>query len=414
MITMSATDRLLQCQHWRYRPHSRETTERSELGTAAHAYLFAVLTQGVEAARAHVLPEFQSLMDTIEISELPACRPDRWAGEVALAWDWRADTARELGRGLARAYVGLGPTELPGTPDLVGLTDDDAVAILDWKVGWIRSRPKQLGQLRSYALAACRAYGRSRARVGTVNPLLNRVVWDELTEEDLAEHAVALANALDADRDETPVQGPWCTYCPAFDACDAKRALLCAAADQLEVNATVTDEVCVRALEQLQMLEGAIKRAWKLLEERATAAPFHGPDGRVWGPVQEPGNDSIKPEAYAWLKEKYGVEVATTAAKFEVTKGRLTSALRAHGRNVPGFKLAEAERTCLSGLRQAGLIEKKPRVSFKWHEATERLEAGHVNAVETVQEERAVPAEAGGGAGAGEGAGAGAAGPLVT
>ena len=369
--TMSSTDRLLSCGHWLSKPWTRVTSEWSSKGNIVHLFLLNVSEMGAEAALRLVPLEFLDVCANIELDTLPAVDPDKWAGEVAFAYDWQKDACRELGRGKNRDYSGAEDSDFCGTADVVGINETEVI-ILDYKTGFGRlGGVGKLGQLRSYALAACRTYGRDQARVGTINPLTSKWETAVLTSEDLAAHSLALFNVFSAEvpiHGGEPHEGAWCQYCPAFDSCDAKRKLLLAAGgfDDLLV-ADLTNDVLVRAIEKLEMLKQATDRAWKLIRERASITPIQSPEGNtVWGPVKSK-RESISAMAVPWLRENYSADLAMAAAEVKVTKDRLRNAMREHGRTIPGFVLSKAERACLGEMREAGLMDAEERVSYEWH-----------------------------------------------
>jgi hypothetical protein len=85
-----------------------------------------------------------------------------WTAEVALAWDPSKDVARVLGVDIGREYEAHGLTkgEVPGTCDLVSVSDD-AVFVYEFGTGFDVGH--KIEQLRLQCVAAARAFGKDLA-----------------------------------------------------------------------------------------------------------------------------------------------------------------------------------------------------------------------------------------------------------
>jgi len=239
MATMSGLARTEICV-------ASEVLERTETagsiyarhGTAVHGYLECI-AQGMsrERALALVVSAHREACAALDLDLLPHSQPGAWRAEVAMAYDWAADTARVLDAA-GRAYGELGETEVAGTTDLVGLhADGETVVILDPKTGWKHlGAPSESLQLLSYAVAAARAFGRTKAQVGFIflrEGQEPRLVVEDVSEAQLEEAAeriraimerayLAKAGALPV----VPVKGEHCDYCPAIQRCPAHVSML--------------------------------------------------------------------------------------------------------------------------------------------------------------------------------------------
>mgnify|MGYP001565594815 FL=1 len=346
-------------------PQTREAESAwCSYGSVVHAFLRDVSVLGVEEALAAAPEEHRDALALVSVAELPSSRPDQYASEIAFAYDWRADTAREIGRGLSRDYSGLTADELPGTADLVGVTDD-AVVVWDYKSGFAPlGPPRESPQLLFYALAAARTYRRDRAVAGFIrrlgDPIYSRAEFDSF---DLDAAAVRVRTVMERAPITIPeglVQGEHCRYCPSFGACPAKMALLRGLlhGDEMPVLST---ETAPAVFARLLLAEEVLERVRATVQEYARHSPIRLPGGEVFGLV-EVGRDVLYPElARPILVEAYGEEVASEAivAEPKLTKAALTKALKGHMQSHPGLKISKLERAALELLRAGGACEKK-------------------------------------------------------
>ena len=339
----------------------------ASLGSIIHAFLRDVSVLGLAEALAKGPEEHRDALAAIEVSALPACQPDQYASEVAFAYDWRHDKARELGRGLNRDYSGLTADELPGTADVVGLTAE-AVVVLDYKSGWKPlGRPRDSLQLLFYALAAARTYGRDRAVVGFIrrldgDPIYTRAELDML---DLDAAAARIRALMERPAPAVPgglVQGAHCQYCPAFGQCPAKLGLVRGLFDG-ELPALDADTAPL-VFERLVLAEEVLERVRHTVQEYARSKPIRLPDGKVFG-LKDCGVESIDPDLGApVLAEAFGPEVVAASVEVEkkLTKAALGRALRTYQATHPGTKITKLQQHAMELLRTAGAAVKK------WHQ----------------------------------------------
>ena len=314
-------------------------------GTVAHDYLKNVPLLGVAGALEAAEPQFREGLEAIDVASLPACEPEAFIPEVGLAWDWEADTGRELFRGdSSRDYSGVKPTEICGTVDSLGLTAD-AVLIADYKTGyrWLGPAAESL-QLLGYALAACRAYGRSRAHVrflrindaGDVLPI--KADLDFLDLEAAAARIRAIVSAVreagglvDAGKPVRFTEGEHCRFCDVFKVCPAKTQLALAVGNQVGLMPPVLN--IENFPEVLQRYEAAAKVLDKVKESlddfaRLEAVPLG--DGSFFGAVEEK-KETIDPvKGAALLGQHFDAELAASCVEQtpELTKVSLERQLK--------------------------------------------------------------------------------------
>jgi len=347
----------------------------AKAGVVVHRYLCLVAEVGVEQALELIDEEWREVCRLLEVEGLPHATPDAWAFEVAYAWDFVADTARELYRGSgARQYEGLGASEIPGTADLVGMLDASTVIVLDLKTGWKPlGSPVESTQLGFYAVAAARATGATRALVGFVRlidgePRYIYGTLDEFALEAMAERLKAIVAAASfaefdyqATGDVQVVAGDHCQHCPAFLRCPAKVTLarefaLAAGATEPALIPPVLDAESVpAALERLWQVQEVCKRVEKALQEFAETRPVRLPDGSIYGAV-EASEETLDPDVAApIIAERFGDAVAgeCVEVKKTLTKAALKRVLQPIAKE-RGDKWAPTERDVLDAIRAAG------------------------------------------------------------
>ncbi|NTX08960.1 DUF2800 domain-containing protein [Myxococcus sp. CA040A] len=381
-LSMSGMERADACPPSLVLPHTRKVTQASTLGHTVHEYLCHVSVLGVPEALARVPEEFRPACESIDLSRLPACEPEAYAAEVAFLYDVREDTARELGRGMGRAYPPHEAWQVPGTADVVGLTAD-SVIIIDYKTGWAPVAPAASNvQLAAYALAAARAYNRTRATVAICRLHDGDVWWDkaDLDELDLEAAAARFRDVLVRADEESAsvaagnaprtVEGAHCQFCPAFASCPAKANLARALGGGEPLTlAPLTLETFPSVLERLEAAEEVLGRVRANLEDFARATPVPLPSGEVYGPVTVTRETLDAQRAAILLTERFGADVARHAVRTEATctKADLNEALRSWMREHPGHRLTKLVAEVLDGLRKAGGVAVRRTHPVKRH-----------------------------------------------
>ena len=371
-ISGSTLGRVLLCPASAVLPQVGVDLEAGHRGTAIHEYLASVPVLGREVALEQVLPEYRAACEAIDLERLPVADSEAWAAEVAWAYDPEADTARELGRGLGRAYGDLRPGEIPGTADVVAVTPE-SVVVLDYKTGRMarRGRAADSMQLRLYALAAARAYGREHAIVALVHIDEDGGAWwdraelDALDLDGLAAELRGLQGSVAAEAEHISaggiartVEGEHCRHCPALPHCPSRTRLAAVLATGAEDAApALTAETAPLVLERLEAIESVAKRVRESLELYARQQPVTLPSGEVFGPVALE-RETIDPARGALvLAQTFSERVALDAieSKQTMTKTRLKAALKHHAAE-SGEKIGALEKRALEAIRAAGAI----------------------------------------------------------
>lgn len=305
-------------------------------GKIVHAFLETVKLGEAEALAA-APTESWPLLKALDVDNLPT----NLACEVAFAWNWKAHTARELGRGadLPRRpdggidYDALGvdwTCEVPGTFDVVGVQDmggdgslhagDRRGYVGDYKSGHVKlPPPDEYGQTLLGGLCVRAVYGCDDVVLELIHihgDGDHHKVRRTVDEWQLDAFAAELAEAMRAVEFAQPVapddlwagppaprEGPWCDYCPAFKSCPAKVALVRSIPEtliQLGVKpGTIPDKdgvdqhalvltpgmISVRnaaaAWMALELIEDVVGRAKAEICSIAAFEPIDLPDGRV-------------------------------------------------------------------------------------------------------------------------------------
>lgn len=249
---------LRHCQHYAAPDVSWDedtTGDAARFGNAIHAMceayvrgqplalVDALATHGVAADDAQrAVKVWAVALDYLSTRKRVAWRP-----EVALAWDWTTDEARELPSSGHRDYSAATPTEVCLTVD-VATMDGDCAVVYDWKTG---STPLVSYEAQAFAggLAWARTTGAEKARAVFVH--FGEDGFDErVWEHDffaLEQGAMDLSERLDvAWRGAAePRPGAHCAelYCPALRTCPATRALLASNPDTAPLAEVITASI---------------------------------------------------------------------------------------------------------------------------------------------------------------------------
>lgn len=352
----SAIERALICGSSVALPHAHHETEYTARGSAIHEFLEACSKVGRDDALAQVDEEFRDACAELNIDGLHAQLT--LAAEVAFAYNFVTDTARELGRGEGRKYDDVGEDELPCTLDVVGVRELPNGTLrglyVEWKSGFTTRRPIDVvTQIMFGALCVARAYGCDLVEGQLVHVhedfapwVQQRVIpgWEiDAFASELREHAVRWRELREqwkagiVPRDFST--GPWCDRCPARGFCPAQTSLLRAVLSKDLFDGPlrmqpIPDEALADAWHQLHEAQSVLSlMKGKILGVAATRRIFLGytEDKRErWlGTVIEDGNERLDGEAvFDVVAELHGEEVATSATKVTATKKDLDAAIK--------------------------------------------------------------------------------------
>lgn len=372
--TFSTLERTARCPGHLALPHVYSSGPAAERGTAIHDYLEAVQNGADPEEALELVPdEYRALCAAIDLDRLPK----GLAAEVAFAYDFVTGKAREFGRGVKRKYEGLGPTEIAGTVDVLGVSED-AVYVGDYKTGWSElPAPAEAFQLRIGALAASRVYARERAVVEFVRIKENGGSWKvpaELDGFDLDAFAADLRplkkrieeqQALAATRGGVPdvSTGPWCKHCPAWAACPAQKAFIQRAvaavnADESNLIKPTTAAEYGQAWHLAKAMASLARRLEKQVKE--VGLPEFGelplPGGRLLREVVEEGDRELEGRVvFAVVRDLYNEDLAGDVVEVSATFKRIGEALkRAPKEVIPARGAAKAERAILAEVEKRG------------------------------------------------------------
>jgi hypothetical protein len=374
--TPSEAQRLAICIGGAVLPRAGRRTAGATAGSVRHRYLERVNAVGREAALAEVEEPWRSVLEAVNLDGL-GLADGSLASEVAFAWDWERDTARELGRGTDRDYAEVGDTEIPGTVDAVGLVGDDAVYVGDYKSEFLHVPPPRDNlQLRLYALMAARAYGRSRAVVEIVRPRRDEPAWRERAELDafdlvmiaddaraLAERVMAARAAFAAGIEPRLVTGEHCRYCPSVTHCPEQTTLIrrLASEDGAALEERFFDalspETAARAWHRVQAARQLLERLEGALETYALHNPIDLGDGRIYGSTTQNSLSLNGAALWQLVNERLGTERAWSAVEIKAVQTRVKEML---GKLVAAAgQDAELEAALWSIVREGGRAAKR-------------------------------------------------------
>lgn len=334
-------------------------------GKVIHAYLSRVRAVGVEAALVEQPAELRPYLELLDINELPT----HLACEVAMGYDWKARTAREIGRDIGRDYKGhlertgqapQGATEVFLTIDYVGgeeRRDMKRGVVGDYKSGRTKyPAPDKYGQTLLAGLAASKCYGYDECFLDLVyidedgeNYRARRKVdaWDLEAFADEFERAMGLVEVYEAEveagRDVNVTEGPHCDYCPAWKSCRAKIALVRNLPTELATIAprgpgTIQRTQAAAAWIKVEQLREALNMIADEIIAMAGAEDIELPDGRVIGHVLTKRDAVDGQVAAAVLEQWYGADTAKKAITIKVSKDAIKDAVRDNLK--PGEKIA--------------------------------------------------------------------------
>ncbi len=328
MITASSLSRLLNCPGSSVLPRAETASVWADAGHEEHAELADQLLRG-------------DLPDWIARHIPAGSRP-----ELALAFDVATRTGRVVGENIGRAYGDVGPFEIVGSADAIGI-DGDAVVVVDFKTGHNDVEPAATNpQLAFYCLAAARALGKTKAIARIIYTKSNRVDEASLDALDLAAFAgrlerlhVRSASDLAARNRGEPVstrEGSWCKWCSSAPYCGSKVALIAQMAGLTVIGDGVTSETAAVAYEQVVRIESLIRDARQRL---STFVDEQGPidlgNGRMFGRYVRKGNESLDGDvAVTAIAEVIGEsarEFESIAIERKVTKAAIERAAKQLG-----------------------------------------------------------------------------------
>lgn len=353
-ITMSALPRLLNCDGALVLPRADLHSPYADDGNDEHEELARQVQAGTLPPRlARIVP--------------PGSR-----AEVKIAYDVLAGTARILGEGAGRDYGSLGPFEIAGSIDVLGVVGD-TVVIVDWKTGHKEVDPAARNwQLWGYALAACRALGKSQAHVfiaytNQSGQPIDDYLIDPIELADFATRLSGLhvreARLRDQYRSRAEPatrEGSWCKHCASKSRCASKVGLLVQVATkglaQIGDTEMTRDRVLAAHLE-LERLDQLVVEA---KQRRAQWIDEHGPidlgNGKLYGRVPRAGNRILDGDkAVQAIREVVGEsskEFEALAVERKTSQAAIERAAKSLG--VPGVSPAKLKERIVKRIDELG------------------------------------------------------------
>lgn len=402
-------------------------------GHAIHAFLERVKAIGFDEALLEAPEELWPLLKAIDLDNLPV----GLATEVAFAWNWKAHTARELGRNLNRQYHLVehppDPTcEVPCTLDVIGVQDGIAIRgaddeliraprrgyVGDYKSGHVKyPAPDKFAQLLLGALCARSVYGLDDCVLELIHihddgdhHKVRRTVdeWD-LDAFDLEFTAAMELVDYYEQRFEahgpsavSVHQGPHCDYCPAYKQCPAKVALVKAIPAELKamgIRPGANPETGEATLEltpaginvrnaseiwmTIELIEDVLARAKQEICGIASFEDIPLPDGRVIGLLETSRRVIDGRIGAEVLLERYGAEDGRNAVDEAVELKLSMDALKKAvvKRKRPDEKIQSKHGTgvfdrVLKAIEDRGGIATNTTSGIKPHVPKKRLKSG--------------------------------------
>lgn len=370
-VSGSSMQRVLACPASETLPHTRaaESPEAAR-GTAIHTYLQMVPELGQEAALDLVEDEHRAACESIELDKIPEVDRDRFAAEVAFAYDWETGAARTLPTKGHRDYSAATDREIPMTLDVIGVNLRDRVAlVMDYKTGWGDvPRAWRNAQLLMGALAATRVYGLDTAEVAIIrirpdgDPYYDRATISELA---LAEFEAKVQNTMRSlsagDHDQVPNLGPHCRYCPAFSSCPGQvglaRAITSSESSPVSiVGGELTPESAAEAWQKLKLARRLLASLSEHLTEYAIATGgFDLPNGKRLAVVEKPTNKIDGGIALTVARREFTAETLEGVFQIATTKGKLDEIIGDRARR-NGDPIGKARADFWTKLDEAGAI----------------------------------------------------------
>lgn len=403
MPSPSELERVAMCMPSEVLPRSRKDAgAAARKGTIIHRFLQRCLDAGRDVALAEADEEDIACLECIEVSSLPASRPESFNAEVSFGYNPSTEECRVLGMGLERdeARALATPDEMVGTVDVVGIENGERALVWDYKSGRGHvTRASQNWQTWTYQLMVARAFGLRRAKGGIIRANETGTWYDvcEMDELDLAQHAARLRELLDTRAnviaakmkgeawvaDIEPHQGPWCRYCPAAATCPPRVRALVALGSASSVSDTLralsvelTPETAAKAWHRLKNARAMLDLVDAAIREFARDTPVDLGDGVVLGERRKTSESIVADRARKVLGDTLGAELGTivfgSAVKQEVslTKDALRKALARYVvPTKPGSKITWEMNAALKALREKGAVAVRESVAVDEHRA---------------------------------------------
>ncbi len=327
-------------------------SEAKDKGSAVHKFLERVAAVGYAPALAEVDKKYADRCASINVAKLAMHL--KLSTEIAVAYNWREDTARILTPVAPRVYEIDPECEIAATMDL-GAYDpkQSRVYVGDYKGprAWL-PKPDQSMQLAIAAVCLARIYGATEAVLEYIRilddgePFRFDATLDVFGIEAAAariretmETVERVRVELDAGRIPNVTEGPWCRYCPAKMHCPAKtagmRALL-VGEKKISLREPITPDNATQFYTMVRAAKDLLAQAEAAAYAYAKLTPIKVRDEedgsvRFFGELSRPGNDVLDgSKAHLVIAKRYGAEAANAAVTMDVSKKAIGDAIKAH------------------------------------------------------------------------------------
>lgn len=353
--TGSSLDRIALCPASAALPQITEVDDNEQSarnrGTAVHKFLERTAALGREAALAEVDLKHRDRCESINTAKLA----DRLklSTEVAVAYNWRDDTARILTPIAPRAYE-VSEDEIAATLDIAAYDPvDRRVYSGDFKGprAWLPA-PESSMQLGLGALALARIYDADEAEVEYIRILDQgeqrrfNATLDAFGLEAAAERVRSTLGLVSVMRSKweggsvpNVVEGAHCRYCPAKMFCPAKTAGMRAVLNgeqRLSLREPITPENASRFYEMFRTAKDLLAQAEAATYAYAKLTPIKVRDEddgsiRYFGELSREGNDVLDGgKTHAVIAKRYGGEVANEVVTMDTSKRAIGDAIKKH------------------------------------------------------------------------------------
>lgn len=367
-------------------PHiGEESGDAAAKGTVIHKFLEDCVNKGRDEALRIVPEEHFSACESINLSELPAGNAASYATEVAFAYNWRTGTARLLPDVQNRNYGALTDDEIPGTVDIVGLTEPAAI-IWDYKTGRGHVDPAESNwQLKILGVAAAAAYGKDEAHVGIIR------VWDKVNHfmsahldmfelekakkdiENVMLDAIKAVEDVDAGRVPQLNIGLQCEYCPCMRVCPAVTGFL--QSSRADPNSLIfnpielSPEEAGQAYLHIKVLKKVVKIMEDNLKEIAKVTPLPLGNGMVLAevlvPRESPDSPGDAPIVKSVMTRLYGKDAGEESVEIKMSSSKTLVEKIVRKYMSPGDPIGKTVDAALDAIREAGGMSERPTYSVR-------------------------------------------------
>lgn len=347
-VRCSSLDRVMACAGslvepaHPYNPNNPEARE----GTAGHQALAAVVV-GADPDLDAIAAEYD--VDRDDLARLVGFGRKAWGQLRQHFPDPRSEVSVEA------HLVGC---ILRGTADVLALSPD-ALAVLDWKLGWAPT--EHTHQLTGYGLAAAKMRG-----MPTSGRVLCCEVWVRSGEIRVRRYDAEALAAFEAELGKQVEligrqYGPGldsCKFCPRQNECPARAEWVrgsVTAIEPLSADTAITRDVVGQIYERTKMLGRALDRYDEVLRSMLAEGPVPLPDGRKLV-LEERQQDKIRAsKAMPYLREELRLTPDEADEVLKISKGAIERVVKARAAKGKG---AAAMREAMAALKNADAIEK--------------------------------------------------------